>query len=257
VAKQGAGARQALTEQDVAAIRADVSAGRAVTVWFTAAAVGVSEGGSAKVLAVGEVSEGEFIQVRPAGSRDALFCSPNELTRSRPARRPADARTAAEPPARTAAERPARTAAERPARAAAPKKRAESPTVGEPTVGEPAVAKEVEPAGGEHAVEVAAAARPARARRRPERTGPITVSLSSTVDGDWTVEVRTGAKRVVASTPVPVSDVAAVAEVLPAAVTEVLAAALADARRRQQEHVTRLREELDAAQRLLDQLGGD
>ncbi|MGH3588151.1 MAG: DUF6319 family protein, partial [Pseudonocardia sp.] len=76
-------AADALTEQDVAAARTELSAGTPVTVWFTAAAVGVPAGRSAKVVSIDDVAEGDFIQVRPAGSRDTLFCSPGELTRTR------------------------------------------------------------------------------------------------------------------------------------------------------------------------------
>src|SRR5207249_7144010 len=78
---------RSLSESDVAAIREELAAGKPVTVWFTPTAVGVPVGGSAKVVSVGEVAEGEFIQVRPAGSRDMMFCSPSELTRSRPPRK--------------------------------------------------------------------------------------------------------------------------------------------------------------------------
>ncbi|MBW0118124.1 hypothetical protein I4J48_23075, partial [Pseudonocardia sp. KRD-169] len=54
----------ALTEQDVVAVREAAAAGKPVTVWFTAAAVGVPAGRSAKVSAVGDPSDGDFIQVR-------------------------------------------------------------------------------------------------------------------------------------------------------------------------------------------------
>lgn len=77
----------ALTDHDVAAVREQAATDKPVTVWFTPAAVGVPVGGSAKVVAVGDSAEGDFIQVRPAGSRDTMFCSPHELTRARPARR--------------------------------------------------------------------------------------------------------------------------------------------------------------------------
>jgi hypothetical protein len=128
--------KQALSEQDVMAARAEVADGRAVTVWFTASAVGVPAGGSAKIVAVGEVAEGDFIQVRPTGSRDTMFCSAGELTRTRPPRRqPADARPAvvrarpaaervAEPADRPRTEAKAATAATGTASAAVPARRA-------------------------------------------------------------------------------------------------------------------------------------
>ncbi|WP_246394463.1 DUF6319 family protein, partial [Pseudonocardia pini] len=100
-------------------------------------------------------------------------------------------------------------------------------------------------------------AAPARARKRGERSGELTVTLTSTAGGDWTVEVQAGAKRVVPSTPVQAADVAAAARSLPPAVAEVVTSALVEARRRQEERVAQLREELDAAQRTLEQLGVD
>ena len=79
----------ALSEEDLVAARAELAAGRPFTVWFTPAAVGVPANGSARVISIDDVAEGDFIQVRPAGSRDALFCSPSELTRTRPPRKQA------------------------------------------------------------------------------------------------------------------------------------------------------------------------
>lgn len=240
-----AGQSSALTEQDVTALRDEVAAGTTVTVWFTAAAVGVPTGGSAKIVAVGDVPEGDFIQVRPAGSRDTMFCSPNELTRTRPARRPAASRTRPKPAEKAAPqEKPAPQEKQVPEEKQAPAAHEQASTP-EPT----APAEETPAAPAKKA--------PARPRKRAERSGPVTVSLSSTVDGDWAVEVRVGTKRVVPATPLPATEVAAVARSLPPAVAEVMTAALAEARRRQEERVAHLREELDAAQRTLDQLGVD
>jgi hypothetical protein len=260
MARQGSGAaRQALTEQDVAAVREEVSAGRAVTVWFTAAAVGVPEGGSAKVLGVGEVAEGDFIQVRPAGSRDAVFCSPGELTRSRPARKAAASRQPAKAAARATA--PAEPAASPP-----PAERAEPapPAASRKPAAQAEPARPAAPAraaGPATPVEQAPTnPRPAKAspsRTRKRAPGDLTVTLTSTAEGDWKVEVLVGAKRVVPSTPVQAAEVAAVSRALPPAVTEVMTSALAEARQRQEERVAHLREELDAAQRALEQLGVD
>src|SRR3954470_22784208 len=77
----------ALSEQELAAARAELAEGRQFPVWFTAAAVGVPVGGSAKIVSVGEPAEGDFVEVRPAGTKDTVFCPPNELTRTRPPRR--------------------------------------------------------------------------------------------------------------------------------------------------------------------------
>ncbi len=80
----------ALSDQDLAAARAELAEGRPFPVWFTAAAVGVPVGGSAKIVSIGEPAEGDFVEVRPTGSRDTVFCSPNELTSTRPPRSFAD-----------------------------------------------------------------------------------------------------------------------------------------------------------------------
>lgn len=197
-------------------MRADLAAGRSVAVWFTAAAVGVPTGGSARVVAVGDSAEGDFVQVRPAGSRDTMFCAPNELTRTRPARR------RAAPPVEKAAAVPALENA--------------APPVPRPVEARPTVPP------------------PARARRRTERSGEISVALTATADGEWSVEVIVDTKRVVRAVPVPAADVAAAARSLPPAVTEAIEASLAGARRRQSDRVEQLRAELDAAQKVLDQL---
>ncbi|MCF7550611.1 DUF6319 family protein [Pseudonocardia sp. WMMC193] len=266
-------ARQALTDAEVAEVRAEVSAGKAVTVWFTAAAVGVPTGGSAKVVAVDEVAEGDFIQVRPAGSRDAVFCSPGELTRTRPARRsaataqaaPGESTAPAAPSAPSAPAARARRSAGSTepggsVRSDTPKATAAKPTAAKPTAptSKPTAPQEpaaVAPTPPEPAPERHAKA--ARSGKRGERSGALTVSLTASADGEWTVEVLAGAKRVVPATPIQAADVAAATRSLPAPVTEVVTATLAEARRRQEERVARLREELDAAQRTLDQLGVD
>jgi hypothetical protein len=234
----------ALTDQDVASVRDEAARDRPVTVWFTAAAVGVPVGGSARVVAVGDTDHGEFIQVRPAGSRDTMYCSPNELTRIRPARRPtaraAAAGKPAQPTAPPAAPGARRSVSQRVAAVNAPPSRAPAPQA----AGGPAV-----PGKAGESVGVA------RPRRRVARSAAITVSLTATTDGEWTVEVLAGTKRVVTAMPVPVAAVAAAARSLPPAVAEAIESSLEGVRQRQRERVEQLRAELDAAQRLLDQLG--
>jgi hypothetical protein len=110
-------------------------------------------------------------------------------------------------------------------------------------------------------VERNGAAPPVAAARKPGRSGAarpaeVTVTLSSTADGEWTVEVTTGRKRTVRPTPVQPAEVAKAARSLPAAVTEAIESSLAAARERQAERVERLRAELDAAQRALQDLSG-
>ncbi len=244
-------------EQDVAAVREETAAGRQVTVWFTADAVGVPVGGSAKVLAVGDVEEGDFIQVRPVGSKDTMYCSPGELTRSRPPRRrsaratepatdhtPAPVSSAAparRPPTARAAERPDRPAAAKPVPDAAAKPG-------------PKTAPDTATKAVPDTATKAAPSEPKSGPRRGERPGEIAVTLAATPDGEWSVEVLVGRKRVVTRTPVPAADVATAARSLPAPVVEVIESSLESARRRQRERVEQLRAELDAAQRMLDQL---
>jgi hypothetical protein len=249
-----------LSEQDVAAARGELAEGRPFPVWFTAAAVGVPVGGSAKVVSVGEVAEGDYIEVRPTGSRDTVFCAPNELTRTRPPRR--RAQQAKSPQAKSP-------------QAQSPQ--AQSPQVeprqpGQPPSAEPARPRAA-PARGEHPVrspqrpaQDAGAERPDPAHtqeRRPTRPragavrpAEVTVILSSTAEGEWTVEVTTGRKRTVRPTPVQSAEVAKAARSLPAAVAEAIESSLAAARQRQVERVERLRAELDAAQRALQDLSG-
>lgn len=245
-------AQGALTEQDVVAVRAEAAAERPVTVWFTAAAVGVPAGGSAKVVAVGEVAEGDFIQVRPTGSRDTMFCSPNELTRTKPPRRRAAPRT--EEAGKAVPPLPAQPTTRRPASVSAP-------PVDEATASAAAAPRRKQEAKAAAPTESPAAAtgptaprRPVSTRRRADRSAEMTVSLTAKADGEWSVEVLVGTKRVVPSVPVQAADVAAASRSLPPAVAEVITSSLEDARQRQRERVERLRAELDAAQRALDQL---
>jgi hypothetical protein len=97
---------------------------------------------------------------------------------------------------------------------------------------------------------------PAPRRRGPVRPADVTVTLSASVDGDWTVEVVVGKKRTVRPTPVPPADVAKAARALPDEVAEAIDTALEAARRRQHDRVEQLRAELEAAQRALQELTG-
>ncbi len=241
----------ALTDHDVAAVRDEAATDKAVTVWFTAAAVGVPAGGSAKVVAVGDTAEGDFIQVRPAGTRDTMFCSPNELTRIRPARRSAAraAQQAGTPAPSTGARATGSTGGSAPPAVekphAAPVGSRAKPAAKEPV---PA-AGSAAPAGPSGSVHVAGS------RRRVPRSGEISVSLKALADGEWTVEVLVGKERIVGPVPVQAADVAAAARSLPPTVAEAVEASLEGARQRQRDRVEQLRAELDAAQRVLDELG--
>jgi hypothetical protein len=240
-----------LADTDLAAMREEMSAGKPVTVWFTPTAVGVPAGGSAKVTAIGEPAEGEFIEVRPTGSRDTMPCSPNELTRVRPPRKRAPAAAASPTPtvaSPTAAAPSTPAAPAPPGPATAPPRRAASPAAAgpAPTTRGRAVTEAEDPP--------APSARKGAPRRRP--AAEVTVTLAASAEGDWSVEVLVGKKRLVRSLPVQPSEVAKAARSLPAPVTEAIEASLAAARDRQAERVQQLRAELEAAQQALRDLSG-
>ncbi|MBC6449492.1 DUF6319 family protein [Actinokineospora xionganensis] len=200
-----------LSTEEVERLRNDVAAGKPAGVWFTAAAVGVTAGQSGKVIGFTEPAEGDFIQVRPTGSRDELTFSPAELTLVKPPPKPKQA-----PPPPVAA---------KPVAAAMP----------EVVVG-------IEPA-------------PVVRKPPPHKPAEVTVTLHSTLEGEWTVDVVVGKKRVVRWEPVPAGDVARAAKSLPSGVGEAIGTALESAKRRQLARVEQLKAELDAAQRALRDLG--
>jgi hypothetical protein len=216
-----------LSEQDLVEARAELSAGKPLTVWFTPAAVGVPAGGSAKVISIDDATEGDFIQVRAAGTRDTMFCSPSELTRTRPTRK------RAQQPAERAPERI--VPPESTPRPAAPPR--------ESTPRPPAPPPEKSP-DRPRSVGGRSAGRPAE----------VTVTLSATTDGEWTVEVMIGKKRTVRPTSVQPAEVAKAARSLPPAVGQAIESSLEAARQRQLERVERLHAELEAAQRALQEL---
>ncbi|MGW4246013.1 hypothetical protein [Nocardia sp. NPDC004722] len=84
---------QPLSDTEIRQIAAEIDAGKPPMVWFTAAAVGVPEGRSGKVMSLGDPSEGDFLQVKPTGSKDVLSFGPTEVTLTKPGR-PAQAKPA-------------------------------------------------------------------------------------------------------------------------------------------------------------------
>ncbi|WP_028933270.1 DUF6319 family protein [Pseudonocardia spinosispora] len=230
---------KSLSEQELTTVREELSTGKAVTVWFTSAAVGVPVGGSAKVISLGDVPEGEFIQVKPAGSRDTMFCSPSELTTARPPRkRPAK-------PPELAPEQTA-PAVRAPAPEPAPQVRTPVP----PSPPERSQVVHAEPAK-------VSDDRPRPASGRSVKRPPdVTVTMIATTEGEWTVEVMIGKKRTVRPTAVSPADVAKAARSLPPEVAEAIESTLEAARQRQLDRVEALRAELDAAQRALEELTG-
>jgi hypothetical protein len=211
-----------LSEQDIAQLRDALAAGKPATVWFTAKAVGVEVGKSGKVLSFAEPAVGDFIEVKPTGSQDALSFGKPELTLTRPKRVPAAAKPAPAPapPAKPVAEAPV--------------------PVDETEIYQPAPVE-----------------KPAKkAVRRPSGKPPaeVTVTLHSTSRGDWTVEVVVGSKRSVRAVPVPAAAIAKVAKELPSQVEDAISAVMAAARQQHQERIALLQAELDAARRALNEL---
>ncbi|GAA1342998.1 DUF6319 family protein [Saccharothrix algeriensis] len=227
--------QNSLSPEDVDHLRAELEAGRPAAVWFTSAAVGVEAGRSAKVVAFTEPAEGDFIQVRPTGEKDELSFSPAELTLEKPAPRKRTPPPKAPEPA--------------PAPRPAPVEHIYTPEP-KPAPVKPAPAKPApKPAPAE--------ARPARpAARKKAAPAEVTVTLTSTAEGEWTVDVQTGAKRVLRAAPVAASAVAQAAKLLPPEVDEAVEAVLSAARERHLARVEQLRAELEAAQRALDELTG-
>lgn len=216
-----------LSAEQIDQLRAELADGRRPMVWFTPAAVGVDAGRSAKVLAIGEPPEGDFVQVRPTGSQDELSFSPNELTMEKPARR----KKTVEPPAPAPAP-------------PAPAPVSELLVVREkPPARKPA--RKPEPAPP--------AAEPVR-RGRAKQPAPITVTLSSTSEGEWTVEVLTGSKRSVRAQPIGAGAVASAARALGGDIEAAIEGALQAAREQQRARVERLEAELASARQALDEL---
>jgi hypothetical protein len=239
------GSPSPLSTEQIDQLRTELADGRLPMVWFTPAAVGVDAGRSAKVVALTEPEEGDFIQVRPTGSHDELSFSPNELTMDKPPRRKKGetvklGMTPVPPPPAPATdellvvrERPGR----RPAAAAAKTPAAASAKPDAPTAKMPPVEREN---------------RPSRGRQR--QPAPITVTLSSTPEGEWTVEVQSGSRRSVRPQSVPAGAVASAARALGGDIEAAIEGALSAAREQHRARVELLEAELSAARAALAEL---
>jgi len=217
-------------------------------IWFTAAAVGVPEGRSGKVVALGDPAEGDFLQVRPTGSKDVLSFSPVEVTLTKPPReKAATAPGRAEP-----APRKETSVTQSPSPTSAPAAEAPAPRPAKDAA-KPAPAKTAAPAP-DPAAQNRAAAKPAKAARGKAKTPEVTVTLSGTADGEWTVEVVTGKKRSVRGLPVSSGAVAQAAKLLHPEVEEVVNGVLEAVREAQLAKVAQLQAELEAAKRALEEL---
>ncbi|MEV5839926.1 DUF6319 family protein [Nocardia sp. NPDC052112] len=217
-------------------------------VWFTAAAVGVAEGRSGKVVEIGDRSESDFLRVKPTGSKDVLSFSPTEVTLTKPPRDKAASTSSAQPKSTTRKE----STVTQPATLTSPAPPAPSPT---PTAAPKPVAPASEPA--KPATPTATTKPPAAkatAARSKAKTPEVTVTLTGTADGEWSVDVVSGKKKSVRGLPVTSSAVAQAAKVLHPEVAEVVAGILEAARVVQESKVQQLQAELEEARRLLDEL---
>ncbi|MBF6174798.1 DUF6319 family protein [Nocardia blacklockiae] len=248
---------QPLSDTEIRQIAAEITGGRPPMVWFTADAVGVPEGRSGKVVALGDPTEGDFLQVRPTGSKDVLSFSPTEVTLAKPVRaKPAAPdQTAKKTTATrkdTAVSMPS-TVTQSPAPAgSAPVQTAVAEAAPKPAAPASAPKPAAKPSQG-------AAARPAQksttSTARKSKTPEVTVTLSGTADGEWTVDVVHGKKRT-RGLSVPGATVAQAAKLLHPEVAEVVDAVLESVRSSQRAKVEQLQAELEQARRVLDDLSG-
>ncbi|MEV6390288.1 DUF6319 family protein [Nocardia xishanensis] len=237
-----------LSDIEIEQIATEIAGGRPPMVWFTAAAVGVPEGRSGKVVALGDPSDGDFLQVRPTGSKDVLSFSPTEVTLTKPSRDKAATAPASQPKSTT---RKDSTVTQPSTTTSAP-----APTVS-PAPAPPApkpVAPVAESSASAASPKPAAAPKPAKAAARKPKSAEVTVTLSGTADGEWTVEVVNGKKRSVRGLPVNSSAVAQAAKILHPEVAEVVSGVLEAARGAQRAKVEQLQAELEEARRLLEEL---
>ncbi|WP_063001808.1 DUF6319 family protein [Nocardia mikamii] len=248
---------QPLSDTEIRQIAAELADGRPPMVWFTPAAVGVSEGRSGKVIALGDPADGDFLQVRPTGSKDVMSFSPTEVTLAKPARK--DKRTTTSET--TGATPPATrkdTAVSMSSSVTAP------PAPPTPAAGPAAASKTPAP---QPASDPKPAAKPAATPARTPREKPaaaarkskapeVTVTLAGTADGEWTVDVVHGKKRTIKGLSVPGASVAQAAKLLHPEVAEVVDSVLDAVRDSQRAKVEQLQAELEQARRLLDELSG-
>lgn len=235
-----------LSDNDLEQIAAEIDAGRPPMVWFTAAAVGVTEGRSGKVVSLGDPADGDFLQIRPTGSKDVLSFGPTEVTLVKPQRdKPAPAPPAS-PPAPEKKEPPVTPAASpsTSAPSAADRKPASAPAK--------SAAAETKPAAAPRTPAAPKATKAPAARKA--KTPEVTVTINGTADGEWTVDVTAGKKRTARAVPVTGTAVAQAAKLLPPEVSEVVDGLLESVRGAQEAKVQQLQAELEQARKLLEEL---
>ncbi|MDI2028754.1 DUF6319 family protein [Saccharopolyspora sp. TS4A08] len=227
-----------LSSDELRAIRDELSAGTTPTVWFTSSAVGVQEGRSGKVIALGEPAEGDFIQVRPAGSKDVLSFSAAEVTQVKPPRKKPAPQEPAKAPTKAPASKPAQLAAAKPV-----EKPAAKPATPAATSTPQAAAK---------SGDTAAARR--KSRQAKPQIGGAVVTLTADEDGQWSVEVVNTKRKLVKPTQVPANAVAQAAKLLHDDVAAAVEPVIEAAREQHRARVEQLRAELEAAQAALEEL---
>ncbi|MFI9400856.1 DUF6319 family protein [Nocardia sp. NPDC052316] len=245
-----------LSDSEIQRIATDIAGGRPPMVWFTAAAVGVPEGRSGKVISLGDPADGDFLQVRPTGSKDVLSFSPTEVTLTKPPRGAAPVSTA-QPKSTTRKESPVTQPSTLTSTATPPTPSSVTPppVVPKPIASTPESDDQDGGASKPAAKSTPAPAKAAKAPARPKaKAAEVTVTLTGTADGEWSVDVVSGKKRAVRGLAVPSSAVAQAAKILHPEVADVVAGILDAAREAQEAKVQQLQAELEAAKRLLDEL---
>ncbi|MGQ4614405.1 DUF6319 family protein [Nocardia sp. R7R-8] len=239
---------QPLSDSEIQQIAADIAGGSPPMVWFTAAAVGVPEGRSGKVIALGDPTDGDFLQVRPTGSKDVLSFSPTEVTLTKPPRGAAGA--TAQQKSTTRKESPVTQSSTTTSTTIEPAK----PSAPAPSAtARPAAAGEASRA--DSTAKQAPAPKPAKATAARKAKAPeVTVTLTGTADGEWSIDVVSGKKRTLRGLPVAGSAVAQAAKILHPEVAEVVAGVLDAVRGVQEAKVQQLQAELEEARRLLNEL---
>lgn len=212
----------ALTDADVADLRARLAAGDKPRVVVRTASAAVPSGTRGNVVRMGNPSDGEFVVVRLG--RDEVPFAPSELAVGGRGGRPAKA-APAPPPSRPPAKKASAPAAKR----------------------APAATKAPAPAKNAPAPARAKNAAPAKRKALP----PLVVTLRFT-DGDWTVEASRGARRVSKAAPVRPGAVKAFADLVEdGAVREALTETIESCRSVVEERAAALRAELQAAEAAL------
>jgi len=226
----------ALTKDEVAGLRARLSAGEKPRVIVRAASAAVPAGTRGNVIRMGNPSEGEFIVVRLG--RDEVPFAPSELALS------ARGKTATASAAKSA---PAKAAS----RPSAKK------TVRKKTVAKAAAARSA-PAKATPTRTAAAKAAPAK-RAGARKSGgrkiahPLTVTLRFN-DGRWTVEAQRGARRLARPSLVRPGAVQAFAELVDdATVQDAISEIVESNRTVAEQKAEKLRAELAAAEAALEE----